>query len=180
MSLSYPLKPSLRNLAARLAQVEVLIADPDVEVSALVRDVLKYAGFERITIVRDGKDAIDMLQRKEYDLLITDWKMEQLSGIELIRYLRMHDDSPNPFLPIIMLTGRADRRDVEAARDAGVTEFLVKPFTAKSLFERLVMVIENPRSYIVSRAYAGPDRRRRMDIPPGSDRRVNPPVGDNV
>jgi len=181
MSLSYPLKPSLRNLAARLAKVEVLIADPDTEVSRLVRDVLRYAGFQQITIVKDGREAIAKLKSNEVDLLITDWQMEQLNGIELIRYLRTNPDSPNPYLPIIMLTGKAERMDVESARDAGVTEFLVKPFTAKGLFERLVMVIENPRSFIISSRYMGPDRRRRTDIPPtGSDRRLYPPVGDEL
>lgn len=179
MSLSYPLKASLRNLASRLAMVEVMIADPDVEVSRVVRDVLKYAGFERITIVKDGKDALDILNKKEIDLLITDWRMDQLSGIDLIKYLRQHEDSPNQYLPIIMLTGKAERRDVEMARDAGVTEFLVKPFTAKGLFERLVMVVENPRSFIISKVYKGPDRRRRTDIPPsGSERRMQSPVGE--
>ncbi len=177
MAFAYPLKPSLRNLAARLSKVEVLIADPDTRVASLIRDVLKYIGFERIHFAQDGQEALDFIKRNEVDLLITDWQMSPMDGIRLVHYLRSSPDSPYPYLPIIMLTGKAERNDVEIARDVGVTEFLVKPFSAKSLFERLVMVIENPRSFIVASQYRGPDRRRRTDIPPGGDeRRIRPPV----
>lgn len=177
MSFAYPLKPSLRNLAARLSKIEVLIVDPDTQISLLVRDVLRYIGFERITFAHDGNEAMEVLKKKEIDLLITDWQMAPVDGLRLIHYLRSSPDSPNAYLPIIMLTGKAERHDVEAARDVGVTEFLVKPFSAKSLYERLVLVIENPRSFIIAQGYRGPERRRRTDLPPrGVDRRVRPPV----
>lgn len=177
MAFTYPLKPSLRNLSARLAKVEVLIVDPDVKIATLVRDVLKYVGFDRISFAHDGQEAVDILKRKEIDLLITDWQMGPMDGIRLVHYVRSNPESPAPYLPIIMLTGKAERNDVEIARDVGVTEFLVKPFSAKSLFERLVLVIENPRSFIMARQYRGPDRRRRTDIPPGgNERRLHPPV----
>lgn len=177
MAFTYPLKPSLRNLAARLAKVEVLIADPDLRIASLVRDVLRYVGFERIHFAQNGQEALNLIKTKDIDLLITDWQMSPMDGIKLIHYLRSSPESPYPYLPIIMLTGKAERHDVEAARDVGVTEFLVKPFSAKSLFERLVLVIENPRSFIVANQYRGPDRRRRTDIPPGGDeRRKRPPV----
>ena len=168
----YPLQSSLRSLAARLSQVEVLIADPDVEISHLVRDVLRYIGFEKMQFARTPEKALEILAAQNIDLMITDWQIMPEQRMSLVQYLRNHDDSPNPYLPVIMLTGRAEKHDVELARDQGVTEFLVKPFTAKRLFERLVMVIENPRSFIISNQYRGPDRRRRTDIPPsGSDRR---------
>jgi DNA-binding response OmpR family regulator len=177
MSYAYPLKLSLRNLASRLAKVEVLIVDPDIQISGLISGVLRYIGFDRITVARDGKDALAILRSREIDLLITDWHMEPVDGIRLVHYLRNSPDSPSPYLPIIMLTGRAERQDVEIARDAGITEFLVKPFTAKSLYERIVLVVENPRSFIVTTSFRGPERRRRMDIPPsGDERRVRPPV----
>ncbi len=179
MPFNYPLKPSLRNIASRLSRVEVLLADPDAQIASLVKDVLRYVGFERIYIVPNGQEALNILQSQEIDLLITDWQMSPLDGPQLINFLRSSPESPNPYLPVIMLTGKAERRDVEIARDVGVTEFLVKPFSAKTLYERLVMVIENPRSFIISPRYHGPDRRRRMDIPPGgTDRRVKGPVGD--
>lgn len=164
-------------MALYLRNIEVLIADPDPEISRLVRDVLQSLGFEKIKVVSNGQAALRHMRLREVDLLITDWRMSPIDGIELIDYLRNHQDSPNPYLPVIMLTGKAEMKDVSVARDTGVTEFLVKPFVAKTLFERLVMVIENPRSFIISNAYRGPDRRRRTDIPPqGVERRHNPPL----
>jgi two-component system chemotaxis response regulator CheY len=178
MAFGYPLKTSLKNLASRLAKVEVLICDPDDYIAVTLRDVLRHIGFERITFARDGNAALDILKKKEIDLLITDWNMNPMDGIRLVHYLRSSPDSPNPYMPIIMLTGKAERRDVEVARDVGVTEFVVKPFSAKTLYERLVLVIENPRSFIIASNFRGPQRRRRTDIPPGGeDRRITPPVG---
>ncbi len=177
MAFGYPLKPSLKNLASRLSKIEVLICDSDDYIALIVRDVLRHIGFENVRFAKDGGEALDIMKSREIDLLITDWSMKPMDGVRLIHYIRSSPDSPNPYLPIIMLTGKAERRDVEAARDAGVTEFLVKPFTAKSLYERLVLVIENPRSFIITRQFHGPERRRRTDIPPsGEDRRIRPPL----
>jgi CheY-like chemotaxis protein len=177
MAYNYPLNPNLRNLSARLARVEVLLADADPKLSEVVRDVLRYIGLQRITSVNNGVEALEYIRKREVDLLITDWDMPQMNGAELVSFLRANPQSPNPYMPIIMLTGKAERRDVENARDVGVTEFLVKPFSAKTLYERLVMVIENPRSFIIADGYKGPDRRRRTDIPPGADeRRIQTPL----
>lgn len=177
MAFNYPLNSSLRNLSSRLSKVEVLLADSDPQIASIVREVLKYIGLRNVTAVTNGREALEIIRRRDIDLLITDWKLEEMDGGEVVNHLRSSPNSPNPYLPVIMLTGKAERRDVEAARDVGVTEFLVKPFSAKGLYERLVMVIENPRSFIISHQYHGPDRRRRTDIPPGgSDRRMRQPV----
>lgn len=155
-----------------MRHVNVMVADPDRQIRSLVVDVLQKAGIINIAVVDNGKKAIAVLREKDIDLLITDWRMMPVDGIQLIDYIRSDPNSPNTFLPIIMLTGKAERKDVTRARDTGVTEFLVKPFSAKTLFERLVMVIENPRSFVLSDHYRGPDRRRRTDIPPsGKERR---------
>jgi DNA-binding response OmpR family regulator len=77
--------------------------------------------------------------------------------------IRTNEDSPNHFLPIIMITGHSERSRVNAARDAGVNEFLVKPVTAKGLMERLSLIVNRPRNFVKSKHYFGPDRRRRPD-----------------
>ncbi len=168
---TYPLKASIRNLSSRLAKVNVLIADPDTHIAHLVRDVLNHIGFVNIVIVKSGKEALDCLKEEDIDMVITDWDMKPLNGIEFIEFVRKSPESPNRYLPIIMLTAHGERRDVEIARDSGVTEFVIKPFNAKTLFERIVEVVENPRSFIISRHYKGPDRRRRGAIPPGGEDR---------
>jgi DNA-binding response OmpR family regulator len=88
-----------------------------------------------------------------------------------VRQVRTAEDSPNPFLPIIMMTGHTERHRIFRARDSGVTEFLAKPITAKQLLMRLTNIIENPRPFVRARGYFGPDRRRRSEGYQGPERR---------
>ena len=89
--------------------------------------------------------------------------MSPIDGVEFTRLVRNATDSPNPFLPIIMLTGHAERVRVMECRDAGVTEFVVKPVTARAVLDRLNNVIFKPRAFVRTSEYFGPDRRRRQD-----------------
>jgi DNA-binding response OmpR family regulator len=86
--------------------------------------------------------------------------MPVLDGLEFARMIRQPDDNASPFTPIIMLTAHSERTRVTAARDAGVTEFMVKPISAMGLHRRIVNIIANPRRFIRTKTYFGPDRRR--------------------
>jgi DNA-binding response OmpR family regulator len=94
-----------------------------------------------------------------------------MSGLELTIYLRKSLDSINRMIPIIMLTARNSRPDIQTARDAGITEYIVKPFTAKVLLERVFEVVKEPRPFIMCKSYTGPDRRRvnSFALPPDPD-----------
>jgi DNA-binding response OmpR family regulator len=118
--------------------------------------------------VRDGQEMLDLLHHEKIDIVITEWEMSKLDGIELTKHLRQSLDSPNRTIPIIMLTARNDRTDIRIARDAGISEFLVKPFSAKSLLERVYAVVEDPRAMIICKSFVGPDRRRSssLSLPP--------------
>jgi DNA-binding response OmpR family regulator len=74
--------------------------------------------------------------------------------------IRQPGANANPFAPIIMVTGHTEKPRVTAARDAGITEFLAKPISAKALYQRIVNVVANPRPFIKTKTYFGPDRRR--------------------
>ena len=87
--------------------------------------------------------------------------MAPMDGLELTRRVRNDEKSSNPFVPIIMITGHTEKYRVEAARDAGVTEFLAKPVTAHNLFARITEILERPRAFVRCDSYFGPDRRRR-------------------
>lgn len=174
-------KSTIPTLAARLAKVHVLVVDDDSQMLQIVRGLLINLGFEQITTVADGSHAVAMLKDKklmrerEVDLLITDWNMLTVSGLELMKFVRSSPDSPNPYLPIIMVSGRSEWADVERARDVGFSEYLVKPFNAKTLCDRILLCVENPRAFVTSDSYKGPSRRRRDNVlPPGveTDRRV--------
>ena len=94
------------------------------------------------------------------DIVITDWAMPIFDGLELTRMIRQPGANANPFVPIIMLTGHSEKKHVMAARDAGITEFLAKPLSAKALYERILNVVMNPRPFVRTKTYFGPDRRR--------------------
>jgi two-component system, chemotaxis family, chemotaxis protein CheY len=105
---------------------------------------------------------MDVLREKKCDLILSDLAMTPMDGIELTRQIRLSERSTNPFVPIIMITGHTERHQVEAARDAGVTEFLAKPITAQSLFGRIAEIVERPRAFVRCEGYFGPDRRRKV------------------
>ena len=88
--------------------------------------------------------------------------MKPMDGISLTRRIRNDPASPNQFVPVILMTGFSEKRRVFQARDAGVTEFLVKPFNARDLYRRICQVIEKPRQFISSEDFFGPDRRRKV------------------
>jgi CheY-like chemotaxis protein len=94
---------------------------------------------------------------------MTDLSMQPLDGIDFTRLLRNSPDSPNRMIPVIMVTGHSTLSRIREARDAGVNEFLAKPLNARGVIERLHQAVENPRPYVRSDDYFGPDRRRRND-----------------
>lgn len=138
----------------------------------VVRRVLNSLGAREVRECTDGADALKNLQTFSPDIIITDWSMEPLDGIELTRMIRTASDSLDPYVPIIMLTAFSEQSRIVEARDAGVNEFVVKPISVNTLFSRIQAVIEKPRSFIRTKSFFGPDRRRK-DMPfKEPDRRV--------
>lgn len=163
---------SLNKLSARLASVNILIADGDPNIASLLKDIVTQIGFRNVQVVHDGEQAQRIMQETQVDLIITDWAMERVDGIEFVKKLRAHTESSYRRVPIIMLTGKGEKADVEIARDAGINEFIVKPFHPKTLLDRLVMLVEHPRNFVMTRQFKGPDRRRRS-ANDGEERRAN-------
>jgi len=90
----------------------------------------------------------------------------------LLRWVRRHKESPNRFIPFVMVTGYADREKVREARAMGATEMLAKPFSVVNLGQRLLQVVNRPRKFVHTNKYFGPDRRRNQkEIPPDKCRR---------
>ncbi len=164
---------------ARLNKVKILIADPDERISTVTYSLLRGFGFDSIEVVRDGASLLQALRDQEIDLLISEWDLQQIDAIQMIRTIR--SDTGQAWqrdLPAIILTGKADLESVRTARDAGFTEFVAKPFSARSLSTRLLQMIDNPRPFVISPKFSGPDRRRRTiaDFKPELDRRSKEPV----
>ena len=143
--------------------MRVLLVDDNQHMRAIVMAVLHGVGLTLIREARDGSDALEALREWPADLAIVDFQMFPLDGVEFTRLVRNSPDSANPYLPIIMMTGHSERSRVMEARDAGVTEFVAKPVTAKAVLERINAVIYHPRPFVRSPSYFGPERRRRQD-----------------
>ncbi|NKB56901.1 MAG: response regulator [Alphaproteobacteria bacterium] len=158
-------------MAYDLDRLNILLVEDDSSMRALVRDILFTFGISNIQTASDGSKAYAEMRHFPADIVITDWVMEPLDGIDFTRMIRTAPDSPNPFVPIIMLTSHSSLDRVIEARDIGVTEFLAKPVTAKGLYSRIASVIENPRQFVRASEYFGPDRRRTVKDFMGMDRR---------
>lgn len=142
-------------------RVMVLVVDDNHYMRVIVSTMLRSMGITQIREASDGIEALEIVRDWRPDVVVLDLMMEQLDGIEFTKLVRRGTDSPNPYLPIIMMTGHTDRQHVLAARDAGVNEFIAKPLTARALIDRLKSVINNERGWVKSATYVGPDRRRR-------------------
>lgn len=156
------------------AQISFLVVDANPLAIELVHDILKMLGAGSIRHARDAERALASLTEEPIDIVITEWMLEKGSGLDLIEEIRRGHGSIDRQTPIIMLTANSEMEFVIKARDAGVTEFLAKPFSVESLYRRLVSVIARPRPFVVAPAYFGPDRRRRQLGFAGPERRARP------
>ena len=147
----------------RFELLKVLLVDDNQHMRVLLTEILRAIGVKMIFEATDGGQALQVLRGNPIDIVMTDLAMEPLDGIELVRLLRNSKDSPNPMVPVIMVTGHSTMRRVGEARDVGVTEFLSKPVTARGVIERITRVVDHPRAFVRSPRYFGPDRRRRED-----------------
>ncbi len=142
-----------------LKDVRVLIVDDQDFIRSLLRHILGVLGCKQISDVADGETAWEIIRDAPPDLLIVDWEMSPMNGLELVQKIRHDKSSPDKFLPIIMITAHTERPRIITARDSGVNEFVMKPVSAKTLFSRLNAVIEHPRRFVRTGDYCGPDSR---------------------
>lgn len=148
----------------------VLVVDDNTFMLKLLVDTLKTLGITDTVAESDCAGAIRRLKLSrtdpaeaglgEVDLIMSDYLMPAVDGNLFLRWIRTGDGVPDRFVPFIMVSGAADQHVVEEARDAGVTEFLAKPYSAKAVALRLLSVINNPRPFVLAQGFFGPDRRR--------------------
>ncbi len=144
-------------------KLTMLVVEDTQPMQKLLVSVLDALGIKNVQTASNGEDAFRMFCQHSHDIILSDWQMEPMDGIELTRQIRRDAISPNRMVPVILITGYSAWTRVEEARDAGVTEFLVKPFTAHDLARRVAHVINKPRDFIETQDFFGPDRRRRVD-----------------
>lgn len=162
--------------AIDLSRHHVFIIDNNRDMLVLLRIMLRDMGCQAVEDASDGLKAYDLLKDGYTPhLIITDWMMPIITGIELVYAIR----SPNELgrsTPIVMMSEFQDDAHEAEARDAGVDEFLGKPFSNQDMTRCIAAVTHFRRPFIRAPRYNGPDRRRRvMEDYPGPERRKNPP-----
>jgi len=152
-----------------LRSFTVLIVDQDDAHRWMMHNLLQALGVGEILTANSNDDALNLLKRLSkksitervdtVDFMICDMFEELLNGIGMVRWIRMHRDSPTRFLPVILMAKAFDPKAVAEARGFGATQFLLKPVTVDALVDRVLTVINRPRPFVYNTAYFGPDRR---------------------
>jgi len=154
-----------------LRDVSVMIVDDQKFTADMLRQMVKVLGCAEIHMFMNADQAWTFFKNGGVDLVILDWEMSPGDGLKLAKLIRRSEESPNKYVPIIMVTAHNERDHVFIARDAGVTEYVIKPVSPKALFSRIEAVIERPRRFVRVGDYFGPDRRRHKTAYEGDDRR---------
>lgn len=142
-------------------RLRVLVVEDNLPMLEICKTLLMTFGIGEVFTAKNGDEGFNIFCKENPDFVLADWMMSPMDGISLTRRIRNDPRSPNHFTPVILMTGFSERKRVIQARDAGVTEFLVKPFTARDLYKRVSQLIERPRQFVRCEDFFGPDRRRK-------------------
>jgi two-component system chemotaxis response regulator CheY len=116
-------------------KMKVLVVDDFSTMRRIVKNILRQLGFENIIEADDGESAVRKLESERIDFVISDWNMPKMSGLELLKWVRSHDEFKD--LPFLMVTAEAQKENVLEAVKAKVSNYIVKPFTAETLSEKI-------------------------------------------
>ncbi len=120
--------------------MKILIVDDFSTMRRIVKNLLRDLGFNNTQEADDGLTALPMLKNGEFDFVVTDWNMPGMQGIDLLKNIRADDELKH--LPVLMITAEAKREQIIEAAQAGVNGYIVKPFTAATLKEKLDKIFE--------------------------------------
>lgn len=125
-----------------VTNMNVLIVDDYKTMLRIIRNLLGQLGFKNVDEATDGTEALQLLKNKEYGLVISDWNMEPMTGLDLLKNVRAANDK-NKDVPFIMVTAESKTENVIAAKEAGANNYIVKPFNADTLKQKMVAAIGN-------------------------------------
>lgn len=165
--------------AYSLAGFKILVVEDYPFMASLITTMLREFGVGHMLLAENAEEAQRMLvmfnadpgSRDNIDIVLTDWLMPGGDGSDLMNWIRGHKKDSIKFLPIILCSAFTSEDIVGAGRDHGANEVMVKPLAAKKLANRILHVIDNPRPFIKTPNFFGPDRRRKVEPFDGDDRR---------
>ena len=162
----------------------VLVVEDNPYMRTMLRTLLYAVGMGNVLTVKDGGEATELLRKvkenpteagvSSVDVIFSNWQMAPVDGAMLLKWVRRSKDSPDRFVPFVMVSGYGDYVKVGEARDLGATEFLAKPYSVDGLLKRIMVLVDRPRQFVLAGEYFGPDRRRQAMPRQGAERRVMP------
>jgi CheY-like chemotaxis protein len=153
-----------KQLRAQIENLRILVIDDDQHMRKVVRAMLAAIGARKTYEACDAMAGLEAIRSYVPDLVIVDWEMPMIDGAKFVRMVRSPGDFPVPDVPIIILTGHADRwRVLEAAR-AGANEFLLKPVSTKALQDRIIAILGSPRPLVMRGGSYGPAPREQATL----------------
>jgi two-component system chemotaxis response regulator CheY len=123
----------------KAAALDVLIVDDQPSMRGLTKYVLQQIGFQKITEAKSGRDALGKIDMQSFDLILSDWNMDDIDGLTLLRIVRKHPRTTR--LPFIMATGQGDKEQVKLAIESGVNNYVLKPFDAGTMRKKIEAVL---------------------------------------
>jgi two-component system chemotaxis response regulator CheY len=123
----------------KASAVSVLIVDDQQSMRGICKYILTQLGFKDITEAKSGRDALGKLEKANIDLVISDWNMDDIDGLTLLKVIRKHPKTQS--MPFIMATGRSDKEQVKEAISCGVNNYIIKPYDASTMKKRIEAVI---------------------------------------
>jgi two-component system chemotaxis response regulator CheY len=160
-----------------LGDLVILVAEPSSYISMLIHSMLRGFGANKVLEVRNSNGVLQTLTGQKIDILLSDMRLPPHGGLSLTRAIRGKKDNEHRTIPILIMSSDSRESTVKLARDAGANMVIAKPLSPASLFDRLSWIAFNPRKFVDTETYFGPDRRFKIEgYPNGIGRRK----GDNV
>src|SRR5579884_2817391 len=160
-----------------LRDLVILVADPSPYMSMLVHGMLRGFGANKVLEVRNSGGVLQVLTAQKIDILICDARLPPHGGLPLTRAIRAKTDNENRTIPILIMSSDARETTIKQARDVGANMVIAKPIAPASLYDRLSWIAFNPRKFVDTPTYFGPDRRFKIEGYPGG---VGRRKGDKV
>ena len=155
-----------------LRDLLILVADPSPYVCMLVHGMLRGFGANKVLEVRDTDAALQTLDNHKIDVMLCDAAIPPQGGFSLTRSVRRNPNNENRTMPILLMTSDTREAAIKTGRDAGANMVVAKPLSPANLYDRLTWVALNPRQFIDTETYFGPDRRFKIEgYPHGVGRR---------
>ena len=167
----------MANTPINLRDLVILVADPSPYLCMLVHGILRGFGANKVIEVKHSFGVLETLIGQRVDILLCDAKLPPHGGLSLTRAIRRNTENENRTMPILIMTSDTREAAIKTARDVGANMVVAKPMSPASLYDRLAWVAFNPRQFVDSETYFGPDRRFKIEGYPGG---VGRRKGDKV